>query len=99
MNCENYTLGERPFNFDINWPFPADERRVLADAIGEINIPSPAEIGELEIKLNEKLSSRGYVWDQEHRSKCRLWKPDFNMSVDFYNEVKKIIVRRGGQMQ
>lgn len=92
MNCEHHTLGEEPFNFDIKWPFPSDERQVLVKTIYEINISSPAEIGTLEKKLNEKLSSRGYFWDQEYRSKCMLWKPDFNMSVDFFNEGKKIAI-------
>jgi len=92
MICEHHTLSEEPFNFNINWPFPDDERKALVKAMNTINISTPAEINKLERELNEKISSRGYSWDQKNPSICKLWKPDFKMSVDFYNAEKKIAI-------
>lgn len=93
MICEHHTLSEEPFNFDINWPFPDDERKALVEAMNKIDISTPAEVNKLESELNEKISGRWYIWDQKNPSICKLWKPDdFNMSVDFYNAEKKIAI-------
>jgi hypothetical protein len=92
MEIKDFTLGEQPFNFDISWPFPSEDREILIDSVHNIKIYSPEEVPLLEEKLSKKLNKFGYIWDSDNREKCMLWRPDYGMSVDFYNEEKKIAV-------
>lgn len=92
MRCKSYTLGGPPFNFDVPWPFPKSDEAIILDAIESINIKSISDIPSLERELNKSLSKSGYVWDEIDKNKCKLWQPDFNMSVDFYNEKSKIAI-------
>ena len=92
MKCRDISLSEKPFDFDISWPFPAQERNILLNAIKSIKISSPKNINKLESLLAKIISKNGYVWDETSREKCTLWRPDFRMSVDFYNEEKKIAI-------
>jgi len=92
MEIKDFTLGEEPFNFDISWPFPSEDRKILIDAVCDIKIYSPAEVPQLEEMLSKKLNKFGYIWDGKNRERCMLWRPDFRMSVDFYNEEKKIAI-------
>jgi len=84
------TLGESPFNFDISWAFPAAEREILESAMRNINIDTPAEIGKLEEQMDQQLCKHGYLWSAKHEERCRIWRPEFVMTLDFLNEDKKI---------
>ncbi len=90
MKYASYTLAERPFDFDISWPFPDSQRKLLEKAISEISISSPHEIDKFEELFNQKISPHGYLWERKHKDRCRLWRPDFKMSADFFNEKEKI---------
>ncbi len=92
MNCRHHTLGEEPFNFDITWPFPIDERNKIVKAVKKIDINNPSQISKLDEKLNLQLADKGYIWDSISKTDCSLWKPDFENSVDFYNKEKKIAI-------
>jgi len=92
MEVKDFTLGEEPFNFDISWPFPTEEREILIKAVRNIKMYSPAEVPNFEGMLSKTLNKCGYIWDNEGKEKCMLWRPDFKMSVDFYNVEKKIAI-------
>ncbi len=90
MQVSSCTLGEAPFNFDISFPFPAREREMLESAIRKIDITTPADIGRMEELLDHELSEHGYLWSKRDEEKCQIWKPEFSMTLDFFNEAKKI---------
>jgi len=90
MKVSSRTLGEAPFNFDVGWPFPDEERQILESAVKNVEIKTPAEIGAMEPLLDQQLVKYGYLWSQKHRERCRIWRPEFDMTLDFFNEAKKI---------
>lgn len=90
MKIRTATLGEAPFNFDISWAFPVAERQILESAMRKINIDTPAEIARLEERLDQQLCQHGYLWSSKHEERCRIWRPEFIMTLDFFNEDKKI---------
>lgn len=90
MKMSSRTLGETPFNFDISWPFPDEEREILESAVKTTNIRTPAEVGRMEELLDQQLSQHGYLWSKMHEEKCQIWRPEFAMTLDFFNEAKKI---------
>jgi hypothetical protein len=92
MRFESKTLAEHPFDFDIQRPFPADQRQVFERAVGQIQIRFPSEVSKLEQELASSLKRAGYLWDDEHPAECGLWRPDFNMSVDFFHPSLRIAV-------
>ena len=92
MKYESHTLGEPPFNFDISWSFPKEQRKLLETAVTRVKIESPAQIDKFEEYFNREIQQYGYVWGEKDKSMCSLWRPDFRMSVDFYNEKEKIAV-------
>ncbi|UCB56727.1 MAG: hypothetical protein JSV30_05905 [Candidatus Omnitrophota bacterium] len=92
MIYESRTLGESPFDFDISWPFPEGQRKLLEAAVTKIKIESASQIDKFEESFNEEIAQHGYMWDKKDKSTCSLWRPDFRMSVDFYNAKEKIAV-------
>lgn len=90
MEYTSYTLADAPFHFDIALPFPQDQRQILETAMSAVTIARPSEIPTLEQQLNTRIAPHGYLWDRQHREKCSLWRPDFRMSLDFFNEENKI---------
>lgn len=90
MKMSSRTLGEAPFNFDISWPFPGGERKLLESAVKAIDIRTPAEIDRMEQLLDQELSQYGYVWSEKHQESCQIWRPEFVMTLDFFNEAKKV---------
>src|SRR5687768_10237646 len=101
MRFTSKTLGERPFEFDIQRPFPAEQRQLFERAMTGIQIQFPSQISGLERELSNALRSAGYLWDAEDKTQCRLWRPDFQHTVDFFHprlrvavEVEKTEVKR-----
>ena len=92
MKFESRTLSENPFKFDIQWPFPTRQRKILEKAVSRVSVSTPAEVSRIEYLLSNELGGEGYVWDHNDKEKCSLWRPDFNMSVDFFNESQKIAI-------
>lgn len=92
MKFQSYTLADDPFNFDLHWPFPADQRKVIEGAVARVELNGVQEVNQLERRLNSHLRRRGYLWDQEDRKACCLWLPDFRKSVDFINTELKIAI-------
>src|ERR1700733_8034456 len=92
MQFESHTLAEPPFSFDIRWPFPVEDRGLLEDALRAVTVSEPSQVETLESQLNSHLSPHGYLWCEEQAERCRLWRPDFNHSVDFLHEDKRIAI-------
>jgi hypothetical protein len=92
MKVESRTLGEQPFGFDIRWPFPTEDRKLLESALAAVTVPNIAQIGELETQLNKHLTGQGYLWDKTHKEECRVWRPDFQHSVDFIHPAKRVAI-------
>jgi hypothetical protein len=92
MKVESRALSEHPFRFDIPWPFPSAERKLLESALSAVAISSIADIGQLEPRLNEHLTAHGYLWDKTHQEQCRVWRPDFQHSVDFIHPQKLVAI-------
>lgn len=90
MRIRTATLGEPPFNFDIAWAFPAAEREILEAAMQRIDIRSPDQVEEGEQLLDRELAAHGYLWSGTHQDRCRIWRPDFSMTLDFFNDGRQI---------
>ncbi len=92
MKFTSYSLAEAPFNFDIQWPFLTTHRKIIEDAISHVKIESLSEVSKLEELLDRQLRNKGYLWDKLNKAECSLWRPDFNMLVDFFNPSEKIAI-------
>jgi len=84
----------KDLGFYINFPFPSEEKLVITNAIKNIKIPpKQGEIQKkLESELTKTLKKHGYFSSETGDTECRLWMPEFQHAVDFYNPDKKIAI-------
>ncbi len=84
----------KDLGFYITFPFPEEQKKEIIDAVKSIRIPkSQKEIqNKLDEELDKILTPLGYFSDNRNDPQCKLWIPDFQHAVDFYNPNEKIAV-------
>lgn len=88
----------KDLGFYITFPFPESHKEIIVRAIRSLKIEARQHQIQksLDQELGEALKNEGYYYskdaDPEKSSKCKLWQPDFQYSVDLFNPERKIAI-------
>jgi len=88
----------KDLGFYITFPFPETDKNIIIRAIKSLKIePKQNQIQKnLDSELAEALKNEGYYYSKDvdpgKSSKCKLWEPDFQNSVDLFNPERKIAI-------
>jgi len=91
MDIETFTLSEAPLNWDVQFPFPNQQRRIIEEAMREIEPENPPypDIDEL---LSDALRPHEYYSEFNRDDEVFLWRPDHSHSVDLYSPNQMIAI-------
>jgi len=90
MEFSSFTLGESEVGWDISFPFPKKQRKIITNAFERVK-PSrpPTNLDEL---LSIELKLEGFFSEYYGDDEVKIWLPEHRQSVDLYNPKERIAI-------